>query len=127
MPGEDNRRIGRRLEIDPYDIVWSTDVGTGGSFRRRRVREFPGRVIEVSVTGAAIEGPADPLFPPGSEALLRFEDGLAAVKVVRSDPTLDPQVRVYGVDFLLMDTRVTARVHSMVGEGRPVARSWIDP
>jgi hypothetical protein len=123
---EGNRRIGRRMEIDAYEIVWATDVGTGGAFRPRRTKEYPGRIVEVSVSGAAIEGPSKPLFPPGSEALLRFEDGLAAVKVVRSEPTTDPQIRVYGVDFLLMDARVTERVHGMLGEGRPAARSWLE-
>jgi hypothetical protein len=123
---ESNRRIGRRLEIDPYEIVWATDAGTGGAFRRRRTKEYPGRIVDVSVSGAAVEGPAKPLFPPGSEALLRFEDGMAAVKVVRSEPTTDPTIRVYGIDFLLMDARVTARVHALVGEGRPFARSWLE-
>ena len=123
---ESNRRIGRRMEIEPYDIVWTTDAGTGGRFRRRRDKDYPGRVVEVSVTGAAVEGPSTPTFPPGSEALLRFEDGLAAVKVVRSEPTTDPDIRVYGVDFTLMDSKVTDRIHGLVEQGWPPSRSWIE-
>ena len=123
---EGDRRIGRRMEIDAYEIVWATDVGTGGAFRSPRTKEYPGRIVDVSVSGAAIEGPAKPLFPPGAEALLRFEDGLAAVRVVRSEPTTDPTIRVYGVDWIVMDAKVTERVHGMVGQGRPAARSWLD-
>jgi hypothetical protein len=93
-----DRRIGRRAIAGPIDVRWV--VPASGILRA--TREHPGRIEEVSLTGAAVTGPAKLRVEIGDTVLLRYEGGDSSVIVRRRDPTDEPDLYRYGVELLVV-------------------------
>src|SRR5690349_17750494 len=90
------RRIGRRVDVDPVEVTWVV-ARSGRLGRKKPAVELPGRIENVSVTGAAIVAPAELELAPGAKALIR-SDGLDSVVVVRHRSPIDGSSLVrYGV------------------------------
>jgi hypothetical protein len=85
-----DRRIGRRAVTPPIDVTWVVPA-TG---LLRTARERPGSVVEVSLTGAAVTGPANLKVKVGDTVLLRFAGGESSVIVRRIDPAEGDGARV---------------------------------
>lgn len=92
------RRIGKRAETEVVDVSWV--LPASGLIRNERVH--PGRIEQVSLTGAAITGPADMRLSVGEMVLVRFRDVDSSVIVRRSEVTDDPDVRRFGVELVVV-------------------------
>ncbi len=85
-----DRRIGRRTVTPPIDVTWVVPA----SGLLRTARERPGSIVEVSLTGAAVTGPANLKAKVGDTVLLRFAGGESSVIVRRIDPPEGDQARI---------------------------------
>ena len=92
-----DRRIGRRAVTPPIDVTWVVPA-TG---LLRTVRERPGSIVEVSLTGAAVTGPANLKVKVGDTVLLRFAGGESSVIVRRFDPPEGDRAR-FAVELVVV-------------------------
>lgn len=115
------RRIGRRVDIEPLDVSW-VDPPSGPGAAPRRV--WPARVVNVSVTGAAIEGPSALPWAVGDKAVVRFQGSDSAVTVNWTAPTETPGVSTYGVEFAILHAALKQEVYRACGRGRPGEDRW---
>lgn len=122
-----DRRIGERVSIEPVDVAWlTTDVVAQGRLRRAKPTavEHPGRIVNLSATGAGIEGPFHPALRVGAKATLVYEGSLSVVWIRRITDTDRPDVAYYGVELEEMDPALREAVFSIVGKGRPGEQAW---
>ncbi len=122
-----DRRIGERIPIEAIDIAWMVSASRPSGLLRRRATgpvEEPGRVLDVSVTGAGIEGPDHPDLVPRSKASLAFEGGVSVVRIRRKVLTDTPGVAFYGVELEDLDEALREAFHSALGKGRPQENLW---
>jgi hypothetical protein len=121
------RRIAPRLLIDPVDVTWVLSISPTGRRHRSRpgVVDLPGRILEVSITGAQIEGPADLLLPNGARVPVRVRDELSIVTVRRALASDRPGLRLYGVEFNALGPELDAQISGVLGLGRPPEGLWL--
>jgi hypothetical protein len=122
-----DRRIGERIAIEPIEVAWLLASTRSSGLLRRRTSEAveePGRVVDISVTGAGIEGPDHPDLVPRSIASVTFEGGVSVVRIRRKVATTRPGVAFYGVELEELDERLREAFYSALGRGRPGENSW---
>lgn len=117
------RRIGKRVTPEALEVAW-VDRPVEPGHRGDPDREWPGRVENVSVTGAAVLGPTTMSLAVGDHAILRYDGGESVVLVCRDEPTEERGVRVYGVEFKALNTRLRSEVYALVSEGRSDEVHW---
>jgi hypothetical protein len=116
------QRIGTRLPVGDIEITW-LEATSGGRNGRQEPRGRPGQIVEASVSGASVRGPAR--LPTGADGdvLIRYQDEDSEVIVHRSQPTDDPSVRLYGVEFVQLKPSLRARIYAAVApEGESPTR-----
>ncbi|MCD9624532.1 PilZ domain-containing protein [Rhabdothermincola salaria] len=125
-PGPYERRIGERVPIEPIEVTWLVPAEESGRFGRRRrvVREQSGRVLDVSITGAAIEGPAESGLRTGAEVTIRACGGDSVVRIRRAQETERSGILRYGVEFVALDGGLKGEVSSILQRGRPGESTW---
>ena len=111
------RRIGRRIDVRPEIPVVVGGADASSSAERATM-------VDVSVTGAGLEGPESLPLSPGSTAQLDIEGRVSAVRVARASTTEEPGVVHYGVEFTTLHPDVRELVNDLVGEGRPGENAW---
>jgi hypothetical protein len=116
------RRIGKRVPADGIPVTW-VETAWGEGAQPRKAREWPGRVVEVSVTGAAVEGPSDLAVGPGTKAVLRYRGEDSGVVVRRVTETADPDVLRYAVELAVVSPGLKAAVYEAVSGGED-PRRW---
>ncbi len=122
-----DRRIGERIQIEPIEIGWIVSGTRSSGLLRRRSNgpvEEPGRVVDISVTGAGIEGPDHPDLVPRSKASVAFEGGVSVVRIRRKVATGTPGVAFYGVELEELDPALREAFYSALGKGRPGENAW---
>lgn len=122
-----DRRIGERIAIEPIDVAWVVSpTRSTGLFRRRSAEpvEEPGRVVDISVTGAGIEGPDHPDLVPRSTATVTFAGGGSVVRIRRKVATGRPGVAFYGVELEELDPALREAFYAALGKGRPGENAW---
>jgi PilZ domain len=122
-----DRRIGERIVIEPIEVVWAVVENVPqGRLRRKKpaITGRPGHVIDVSVTGAAIAGPAHPDLVTGAKAVIVFDHGRSEVRIKRCVPTKDPEVVRYGVEYEHLDAALREAIFTAVGRDRPGEQAW---
>lgn len=123
MPARE-RRIGDRRPVDPLEVAWriadSKQAGRG-LFRRRIVgtTDRVGRLVDVSVSGAAIEAPYDKDLLFGQKVRIAHDGLEGIVAIRRATPTDREDIARYGVEFVQMDEGLTRRLHELLAEERP--------
>ncbi len=123
LAANDNR-IGTRVAVDPIAVVWMVPKADRPSRFRRSCTEHAGRVVDVSVTGAGIEGPVHPRLTVGTHVFLVFEGGRSEVRVRRTQPTVDPQVVRYGVEHVRLHHGLRDAVFLATSRGRADEQTW---
>jgi hypothetical protein len=126
-PAPRDRRIGDRVIIEPIDVTWiTTDVVAQGVLRRPKpVRaEHPGRIVNISVTGAGVEGPPHPDLQTGRMAVIAFQGGRSVVCIRRVCDTDRPGVVYYGVEHEELHAGLREAIFMTVGKGRPDEELW---
>jgi len=122
VPRSSNRRIGERVAVEPIPAVVVLPTERKGL--RRRPVELEGQIVDVSVSGLAIECPSSPKLVNRTAASLRVHGSESAIRVVRSEPTTDGMRRVYGVSFVRLDPRLQDELYAVLGRGRPTDELW---
>lgn len=116
------RRIGTRVPIYGLDVTWIEPQLDGPS--HRSPRKWRGQIDEVSVTGAAVRGPAGLLVGPAGEAVIRFCDEDTQVTVHRQMPTETPGICRYGVEFIGARPSLKAKVFEAVAPEHESPLRW---
>jgi hypothetical protein len=117
------RRIGQRVATVPLPASVPAPDERG---HRPAEPQWSGRVVDLSVTGAGLEGPDRPGLPLGASLLLTIDGRDSVVKVTRVARTDTPGTVHYGVEFSRMDPELKGRVYRTLGIGRPGEGVWID-
>jgi hypothetical protein len=111
----------RATSVVPIDVSCLVDRQVRTRLGRTRVEqlELPGRILELSISGAGIEGPAALRLPSGAAVVLRVHETHSTVRVIRSAPGAEPRALVYGVVFVRLDPRFQRPAPRSVTEDRP--------
>jgi len=117
------RRIGVRTRPEGLVITWVPGPHDGQRGHHQPTGA-PGRVVDVSVTGAAILGPADLTLEPHTRALIRHEGEDSWVIVRRSEPTTDPAMRLYGVELVEIEPGLKRRIYEAGSPDRDGESLW---
>ena len=109
-----NRRIGTRHQVDLGEVSW-LPVGQRRGLRRPRAQAA--RLVDLSVTGAAV------IAPPGTEfgRLVRLEitGGFGATVRVQRVSAVDHERSRYGVQFISQDPGFVDTVNRTIDAHRP--------
>lgn len=111
-----NRRIGERVLLGATQITWepASDQGSVASNDPRWAL-----LMDISVTGAGLFGPADPVRDIDDRLILGFNNARAVIEVRRLRPVDDAELCYYGVEFVRMDDEFERTLHDAIGRGRP--------
>lgn len=133
------RRIGARTEVGrAVSLEWGGPRPRGLLDRRRW--QPTATLVDVSVSGAALEAPVPPEVAPGEVLPIRLRvghgaggpgdgtpvDAVGTVRVVRVQPVGGGVYR-YGVEFERLDPELRDALHAIAGSGRPdeeLRRYW---
>ena len=114
--GAVERRIGWRAPVVGVVLDWV--VPRQGVLAFGRTRTIAGTVVDVSVTGAALLGPADLPFAVGDTALVRYEGADSSVIVRRRVPTDDPATHLFGVELQVVHPVLMGLIDARIVEAR---------
>jgi hypothetical protein len=108
------RRIGVRVPTEGIEVGWvpSPDVID------LRDEGFIGRVVEVSVTGAAIDASNALPVDLESRASVRFGGTESTVTVRHVSPTGEPGVTRYGIEWARLEDPLRQLVYGVVADAR---------
>ena len=113
-----DRRIGWRAPVVGVQLEWVLPrrrvfgVGVGSP------RTAIGPVVDVSLTGAAVLGPASLPFGVGDVALLRHEGADSTVVIRRRARTGDPETDLFGVELGAVHPTLMRLIDSRIVEAR---------
>ena len=110
-----NRRIGERTAIEPTDITW-LPVQKKPRLRRR-TKPKPALLVQLSVTGAGVVAPADFAVHAGTRAVIEIDGLHGLVEVRHIEPSNDPFMSLYGVEFLSLDPKLSQRINRTLSAG----------
>jgi hypothetical protein len=111
--GTIERRIGRRRPAPDIPVTWV--VPRKGAFTlSRKPREYDGYIADVSLTGAAVIGPADMELRRGEQVILRWEGLDNSVLIRHTRPTEDAAFTAYGVELVVVHPKLQALIAETV-------------
>ena len=123
VPTAYNRRIGRRVPVTTTaSLSWLLLVPPKRFGRKRKPQQ--GWVVDLSLTGARIKAPTDPVVADGSLVAIGVGDLHGVVEVRRIDAAIDPAVSLYGVQFLRLDARLQDLINHTLSARRPDQKQW---
>jgi hypothetical protein len=97
------------------ELTWEPKVnagaGPGGAQRAL--------MMDVSVTGAGLFGPANPTVDVDDLVTIGFNNARAVVEIRRVNPTDDADLRHYGVEFVSLEHAFQREVYDLIGRTRP--------
>ncbi len=128
IPTQQGRRLGERVPLGEVLVAWRVDEVIRGRLRDKMRATEVGRIIDVSVSGAAIVAPSSPDLRRGRAVAIRLDDADAVVRIRRIDDFGDPSWRTYGVEFLETDLAFRDWINSLLDIRRPGSRElgWDD-
>jgi hypothetical protein len=124
-----NRRLGARVDVQPVDaalVVYQRP--TRGWFRKVRsgVVEHPVRIVNISLSGARVEAPDQPVLASGSIVLLRLNGTESQARVAGARQGYNG-TRAYGLEFGHIHESLEQEIHATIG-ALPFARDgWFAP
>jgi hypothetical protein len=122
-PRPSNRRIGERVAVEPIPVTLVLEGSGARRGLRRRPTQLPGRIVDVSVSGVAIECEGAEQIPNRTLVSLDVNGTVSTARVVRSSAKPGGG-RVYGLAFVRLDPRLQEELYAVLGSGRPVAELW---
>lgn len=99
-PPDPGRRLGERIPIGDVLLVWRAEDEGDRRSRRRGAEPEVGRLLDVSVSGAAVVAPTATELRAGSAVLVQLGNARAVVRVKRIEDFGDDDWRTYGVEFV---------------------------
>lgn len=112
------RRIGVRVPTDGIEVRWIP----GPDVIDLRDDAFLGRVVEVSVTGAAVVASSSLPVEVAAHARLRFGDTESTVTIRHVSPTENEAVSCYGVEWGRLEDPLRELVYGAVADATPARR-----
>ncbi len=106
------RRIGTRVATNGFVlswVEWTGDVPEGSE-----PREWPVRVDNVSVTGAALLGPSALPLRPDAKAVIRYRGRDSGVVVRRTEQGGNDDELRYGVEFAVLSPALREQIYGLV-------------
>jgi hypothetical protein len=119
VPTHPGRRLGERIPLGEVLISWRVDEVIRGRLRDKPRPAEIGRVLDVSVSGAAIVAPASPDLRPGRVVAIRVDGADALVRIRRIDGFGEEDWRLYGVEFLETDLELRDWINRLLDARRP--------
>lgn len=113
------RRLGERLQLGEVLIAWRVDEVIPGRVRDRPRPPEVGRLIDVSVSGAAIVAPAATELRPGRAVVIRLDDAEAVVRIRRIVDFGEEGWLLYGVELTEADLAFRDWINSLLDVRRP--------
>lgn len=126
---QQGRRLGERISLGEVLVAWRANEVVPGRLRDKPRPTEVGRVVDVSVSGAAIVAPASPELRKGRAVVIQLDEHQAVVRIRRiSEIEGAAEWRVYGVEFLETDLGFRDWVNSLLDVRRPGSRElgWDD-
>lgn len=118
------RRLVERYAVEQFDLGWNVRHVRPRVGRRRRTLAERGQVLDVSVAGAAVRAPADPLLRPRRPVVIEVEGQLGAVVIRNVRPTEDPATVVYGVEFVELSDAARSQLLDPIESDRRHVPHW---
>lgn len=117
------RRIGGRYQVSLIHLTWRPELPP--KWFRRSTKPQRATIVDLSVTGALIQAPANEEIHRGTMVNITFGGAhQGRVQVQRVKATPDPNVAYYGVRFVSLDATVRQLIDDTVGAHRPSAADW---
>jgi hypothetical protein len=92
---------------------------------RRSTKPQRATIVDISVTGALIQAPANVEIQRGTIVNIAFGgEHRGVVRVRRIEPSPDANVAYYGVQFVSLDTALRQLIDDTVGAHRPAGADW---
>jgi hypothetical protein len=110
-----NRRVGERVLIGATQITWEPAPDDRDD---AETESRSGLLMDVSVTGAGLFGPADPAHGIDDQLIVGFNNAYALVQVRRVRPVDDAELRYYGVEFVAMGAEFERTLHDAIERGQ---------
>jgi hypothetical protein len=117
------RRLVERYAVDELEVGWNVRTVRPLLGRRRRV-SAQGRLVDVSVAGAAILAPADVTLTPRSSVVVDVDGELGVVTVRNVRETVDPTASLYGVEFTELTDEARRQLLAPIEDLRGHVPSW---
>ena len=112
-----NRRIGERVFVGAMELTWEPVINSGADASPPEGQRA--LLMDVSVTGAGLFGPADPAVGVDDLVTIGFNNARAVVEIRRVNPTDDADLRHYGVEFVSLEQAFEREVYELIGRTRP--------
>ena len=123
------RRVGRRIEVDPVPVRWRV-VAKDLKGRRRRAANRKAQLatlLEMSMSGLLIEAPASDDLTVGRIVGVEIDDVVGRVKIRRIDARAGSPTWRYGVEMIDATSPFTAYVQgALAGIANASAERWRD-
>jgi len=128
LPSNLANRLGERISLGDVLIGWRVDEIVQGRLRDRPRPTEIGRIIDVSVSGAAIVAPAAPEMRPGRPVAIRVGEADGIVRIRRVSELEEPGWCLYGVEFVESDLALRDWINGLLDMRRPTSRElgWDD-
>lgn len=128
IPTPTGRRLGERIPLGEVLIAWRVGEVLPGRLRDKPRPAEVGRVLDISVSGAAIVAPSAAELRPGRAVAISLDETDALVRIRRIDEFGDDGWRIYGVEFLEADLSFRDWINSLLDERRPDSKElgWDD-
>ena len=107
-----DRRIGERVLIGATRITWELALDDDDGTESRS-----GLLMDVSLTGAGLFGPADPALRRDDQLIVGFNNAYALVQVRRVRPVDDAELCYYGVEFVAMGDEFERTLYEAIERG----------
>ena len=117
------RRIGTRYPLG-HDVIFQPQVLR--KRRRKMHKARPATVMDFSLTGLLLRGVADDDIEPGTQAVIDADGLRCVVQVERVQKTDDPNMHLYGVQFLSIDPQFKKLIDEAVASPGSDASDWRD-
>lgn len=112
-------RLGERIDLGEVFVSWRVDELVPGRLRDKARPPEIGRVVDVSISGAAIVAPTSPQLRRGRPVCIRLDDADAVVRIRRIEEIGDDDWRLYGVEFVETDLAFRDWVNGLLDARRP--------
>lgn len=113
------RRIGTRTRMTPLQIDWRLPDPDRKKRRRADPATESAWIVDVSVTGAAIEAPLSEDLFKGHRVRIGVDGSVGIVVIRRVTPTDNEWTVRYGVEFVDLDPELEAVFRGLLEKERP--------
>ncbi|HXH57070.1 PilZ domain-containing protein [Iamia sp.] len=119
-----DKRVGRRVQVDPQPVLWRVDPSKSAPARRRRFRAPPtAELLDVSVSGLRVRGPAPRDLRVGTVLAIEVDGLVGRVRIRRMDPEDGGRQCEYGLELVDAQSPLTLHLHRQLSKMSDVSAS----